>query len=110
MDANTSGWIAAYLEWADADVGAIGPAEPDAPAVTDVLDAAQTAAAYLEWMTSACFGRRAGDRAPRPIPAPFPEMRGLTLHKALQSEADFLQLVAGDMRALAAQVQTLELH
>jgi hypothetical protein len=110
MDANTCGWIAAYLEWADADVGAIGPSEPEAPAATAVFDAAQTAAAYLEWMTCACFGRRAGDRAPHPIPAPFAEVRGATLHKALQSEAEFLQLVAGDMRALAAKVQTLELH
>ena len=110
MDANSSGWIAAYLEWADADVGAIGPAEPEAPAVAEAFDAAQTVAAYLEWMTSACFGRRAADRAPHPFPTPFTEIRGAALHKALQSEADFLQLVAGDVRALAAKVQTLELH
>ena len=110
MDANTSGWIAAYLEWADAEAGAIGPAEPEAPAVADALDAAQVAAAYLEWMTSACFGRRAGDRAPHPIPTPFAQIREAMLHKALQSEADFLQLVVGDVRALAAKVQTLELH
>lgn len=110
MDANASGWIAAYLEWADADVRAVEPPDSEAPIDPDVLDAAQTAAAYLEWMTAACFGRRAADRLPTHVLEVTPEFRGRMLMKALQSEADVLQLVAGDVRALAANMMALELH
>jgi hypothetical protein len=109
MDANTCGWIAAYLEWTDADACAIEPAGSEIISDFEALDCAQTAAAYLEWMTTTCFGRRAGDRAPRALET-IPELRGTVLMQALQTEADVLQLVAGDVRSLAAKVLALQLH
>jgi hypothetical protein len=113
MDANVCGWIAAYLEWADAEDCATAALESTAAETpdTDACSCAETAAAYLDWMTAAAFGRRAGDRAPRAVDAEaLHYFREAMLRKALQSEADLLENVAGDVRALAARVLTLELH
>jgi hypothetical protein len=110
MDANACGWIAAYLEWADADECAIAALEPAGTADPEACSCAETTAAYLEWMTAACFGRRAGDRVPVRVVEALPELRGTLLMHALQTEADVLQLVAGDVRSLAAKVLALQLH
>jgi hypothetical protein len=110
MDANTCGWIAAYLEWTDADACAIEPGGFEIISDFEALDCAQTAAAYLEWMTAASFGRRAGDRVPPRAVEAIPELPGTVLMKALQTEADLLQLVAGDVRTLATKVMALRLH
>jgi hypothetical protein len=99
MDANASGWIAAYLEWADADACAIEAPEaagqnPD----TDACSCAETAAAYMEWMTAAAFGRRTGDRAGRATRAGgadgLQDFREAMLLKALQTETDLLHLLS----------------
>ena len=102
MDANASGWIAAYLEWADADVCAIEAPEAAAGEIPDTdacsCTETETAAAYLEWMTAAAFGRRAGDRAGRAIragdAAGLHDFREAMLLKALQTETDLLHLLS----------------
>lgn len=98
MDANASGWIAAYLEWADADACAIeapGSAAGNTPDI-DACSCTETAAAYLDWMTAASFGRRAGDRGRAAVAsdaAALHDFREAMLLKALETEADCLHIL-----------------
>lgn len=103
MDATAGGWIAAYLEWTDADRCAIEstpgsvPAEPH-DAMTCSCE--EIADAYLEWMATPSFGRRAGDRVERTgraiwatDAAELDSFREAMLLRALQTEADCLHLL-----------------